>query len=123
MMPRSGQIHVSNAAFTITGRAIQMMKRASLGKIPANIANKQPISLPPTVRGQAVDSRADGHDRLHSVGVTSRCHEPTEASEDHPSSGPDAVRRLPPSWTRSGATFAEGRGHGPGRRFRCGWST
>jgi hypothetical protein len=43
MIPRSGKIHVSKAALTSPGRATQMMNRPSLGKIPANIANRHPI--------------------------------------------------------------------------------
>jgi hypothetical protein len=38
MIPRSGKIHVSNAALTSAGRATQMMNRPSLGKIPAKSA-------------------------------------------------------------------------------------
>ncbi|GAA3140175.1 hypothetical protein GCM10010486_02560 [Nonomuraea roseoviolacea subsp. carminata] len=41
--PSRGQIHVWKTAPTRAGRAIQMMKTAMRGKIPANMANKQPM--------------------------------------------------------------------------------
>src|SRR3982750_94020 len=69
MIPRSGKIHVSNAALTSAGRAIQMMKRPNLGKIPAKSANRQPILFLLSLASWSLDPRADRRNRHHSRGM------------------------------------------------------
>src|SRR5215217_2126012 len=69
MMPSSGHRKVLKAASTRSGRAIQRMSTARRGKIPAKIANKQPIS--PSSRPAVVTGP------LHGRSLSSRRRRPT----------------------------------------------